>query len=159
MNVPLLDLKAQYATIKDELRTAVDEIMESCRFILGPYVQNFEEAVAAYSKTKYAVGVASGTDALLLSLRACGVGDGDEVITTPYTFFATAGVISRLGGVPVFVDIDPQTYNINPDLIGEKITPRTKVIMPVHLFGQCARMDPILALAEKHNLKVVEDCA
>jgi dTDP-4-amino-4,6-dideoxygalactose transaminase len=159
MNVPLLDLKAQYVTIKDELRTAVDEIMESCRFILGPYVQNFEEAVAAYSETKYAVGVASGTDALLLSLRACGVGEGDEVITTPYTFFATAGVISRLGGVPVFVDIDPQTYNINPDLIGEKITPRTKVIMPVHLFGQCARMDPILALAEKHNLKVVEDAA
>ena len=159
MNVPLLDLKAQYATIREELRAAVDEVMESCRFILGPYVQKFEEEVAAYSKTRYSVGVASGTDALLLSLRACEVGPGDEVITTPYTFFATAGVISRLGATSVFVDIDPKTYNINPDLIAEKITPRTKVIMPVHLFGQCAEMDPILALAERHHLKVVEDAA
>lgn len=159
MNVPLLDLKVQYASIKEELRAAVDEVMESCRFILGPYVQKFEEEIAAYTGTKYAVGVASGTDALLLSLRACEVGPGDEVITTPYSFFATAGVISRLGAIPVFVDIDPRTYNIDSDLIAGKITPRTKVIMPVHLFGQCAEMDPISALAEKHGLRVVEDAA
>jgi len=159
MNVPLLDLKAQFATIKEELKAAVDEVMESCSFILGPYVRDFEEKVAVYTGTKYAIGVASGTDALLLSLRACGVGPGDEVITVPYSFFATAGVISRLGATPVFVDIDPITFNINPDLISEKITSQTKAIMPVHLFGQCAEMDPILSLAEEHNLKVVEDAA
>jgi dTDP-4-amino-4,6-dideoxygalactose transaminase len=159
MKVPLLDLKAQYATIKEELDAAVAEVMESCSFILGPQVQKFEEKVAAYCGTKYAVGVASGTDALLLSLRACGVGSGDEVITVSYSFFATAGVISNLGATPVFVDIEPSTYNINSQLIAEKITPRTKAIMPVHLFGQCAEMDPILTLAEEHQLKVVEDAA
>jgi len=159
MKVPLLDLKAQYATIKEELRAAVDEVMENCSFILGPYVQKFEEAMAEYSQTKFAVGVASGTDALLLSLRACQVGPGDEVITTPYSFFATAGVISRLGATPVFVDIDASTYNINPDLIAPKISTRTKAIMPVHLYGQCAEMDPIMALAEEHNIMVVEDAA
>ncbi|MFC1683052.1 DegT/DnrJ/EryC1/StrS family aminotransferase [Candidatus Zixiibacteriota bacterium] len=159
MKVPLLDLKAQYATIKEELRAAVDEVMENCSFILGPYVQKFEEAVAEYSQTKFAIGVASGTDALLLSLRACQVGPGDEVITTPYSFFATAGVISRLGATPVFVDIDASTYNISPDLIAPKISTRTKAIMPVHLYGQCAEMDPIMALAEEHNIMVVEDAA
>jgi dTDP-4-amino-4,6-dideoxygalactose transaminase len=159
MKVPLLDLKAQYVSIKDELRKAVDEVMENCSFILGSYVQQFEEAVAGYSQTKHAVGVASGTDALLLSLRACQVGPGDEVITTPYSFFATAGVISRLGATPVFVDIAASTYNIDPDQIADKISPRTKAIMPVHLYGQCAEMDPIMALAEKHNIMVVEDAA
>jgi dTDP-4-amino-4,6-dideoxygalactose transaminase len=159
MIVPLLDLKAQYATIKEELEAAVAQVMESCGFILGPQVQKFEEMVAAYCGTKYAVGVASGTDALLLSLRACGVGPGDEVITVSYSFFATAGVISNLGATPVFVDIEPSTFNINPELIAEKITPHTKAIMPVHLFGQCAEMDPILALAEEHKLNVVEDAA
>jgi dTDP-4-amino-4,6-dideoxygalactose transaminase len=159
MKVPLLDLQAQYATIREELRAAVGDVMESCRFVLGPYVQEFEKAVVDYCGATYAIGVASGTDALLLSLRACQVEPGDEVITTSYSFFATAGVISRLGARPVFVDIDPKTYNINPDLIAEKITPRTKVIMPVHLFGQCAEMDPILSLAEQHNLQLVEDAA
>jgi dTDP-4-amino-4,6-dideoxygalactose transaminase len=159
MNVPLLDLKAQHTTIREELRAAMDEVMESCSFILGPHVQRFEEAMAAYCGTACAVGVASGSDALLLSLRACGIGPGDEVITVPYSFFSTAGVISQLGATPVFVDIDPKTYNINPDLIAEKITPVTKVIMPVHLFGQCAEMDPIMALAEEHDLTVVEDAA
>jgi dTDP-4-amino-4,6-dideoxygalactose transaminase len=159
MKVPLLDLQAQYAAIREELRAAVDEVMESCRFILGPYVQEFEKAVADYCGAQHAIGVASGTDALLLSLRACQVEPGDEVITTTYSFFSTAGVISRLGARPVFVDIDPRTYNIAADLIAEKITPRTKAIMPVHLYGQCAEMDPILALAEEHGLRVVEDAA
>jgi dTDP-4-amino-4,6-dideoxygalactose transaminase len=159
MKVPLLDLQAQYTSIQEELDAALKEIVKSCRFILGPTVQSFEEEMAAYCGTKYAVGVASGTDALLLSLRAVGVGPGDEVITVAYSFFATAGVISRLGAAPIFVDIDPKTYNINPDLIAEKITPRTKAIMPVHLFGQCAEMDPIMSLAKAHNLPVVEDAA
>ena len=159
MKVPLLDLQAQYATIREELRATVDEVMESCRFILGPYVQEFEKAVAEHCGARHAIGVASGTDALLLSLRACEVEPGDEVITTTYSFFATAGVISRLGARPVFVDIDPKSYNIDTDRIAEKITARTKVIMPVHLYGQCAEMDPILSLAEAHGLRVVEDAA
>ncbi len=159
MNVAFLDIKRQYASIKEELDQAVFSVLSHAKFIMGPEVKAFEEQVAKYCGTKFAIGVASGTDALLLSLRACGVGPGDEVITTGFSFFATAGVITRLGAIPVYVDIDPDTYNIAPDKIEEKITPKTKAIMPVHLFGQCADMDPIMEIAKKHNLKVVEDAA
>ena len=159
MQVPLLDLKAQYATIKDEIKAAIDEVLESQYFILGPKVQQFEEEIAEYCNVKHAVGVASGSDALLLALMAIDVGYGDEVITTPYTFFATAGSISRLGAKPVFVDIDANTYNINPELIEEKITDKTKAIIPVHLYGQSADMDPILEIGKKYNLCIIEDAA
>ncbi len=159
MTVPLLDLKAQYATIKDEVDAAVAEVLETQYFILGPKVKECEEAIAAYSNCSHAIGVSSGTDALLIALMAEDIGVGDEVITTPYTFFATAGSIVRTGATPVFVDIDPVSYNIDPALIAEKITDRTKAIIPVHLYGQMAEMDPIMELAEKHGLAVIEDGA
>jgi dTDP-4-amino-4,6-dideoxygalactose transaminase len=159
MKVPFLDLKRQYNAIKKEMDEAVFSVLSNTQFILGPEVKSLEEKIASYCGTKFAIGVASGTDALLLSLRACGVKSGDEVITTAFSFFASAGVISRLGANPVFVDIDPETYNINPDQIEKKFTPKTKAIMPVHLFGQCANMDPIMEVARKHNLKVIEDAA
>ncbi|MGB8658015.1 MAG: DegT/DnrJ/EryC1/StrS family aminotransferase [Candidatus Zixiibacteriota bacterium] len=159
MNVPFLDLKRQYSSMKAEIDQAVFGVLSDTKFILGPEVRSLEEKVAEYCGTKFGIGVASGTDALLLSLRACGVGPRDEVLTTTFSFFATAGVISRLGAIPVFVDIDPYTYNMAPDQIEKKITSKTKVIMPVHLYGQCADMDPINAVAKKHNLKVVEDAA
>ncbi len=159
MNVAFLDLKRQYASIKDEVDQAVFGVLSHAKFIMGPEVKTFEEQVAQYCGAKSAVGVASGTDALLLSLRACGVGPGDEVITTGFTFFATAGVISRLGAIPVYVDVDPDTYNIDPHKIQKKITAKTKAIMPVHLYGQCADMDPIMEVANKHKLMVVEDAA
>ena len=159
MNVAFLDLKRQYSSIKEELDQAVFSVLSHARFIMGPEVKAFEEQVAKYCGIKFAIGVASGTDALLLSLRACGVRPGDEVITTGFSFFATAGVITRLGAIPVYVDIDPDTYNMNPEQTEKKITSKTKAIMPVHLYGQCADMDPIMEIANKQNLKVVEDAA
>ena len=159
MPVPMLDLHAQYATIKPEVDAAVQRVVESQHFINGPEVAQLEEQIARYCQAKHCVGVSSGSDALLLSLMALEVGPGDEVITTPYTFFATAGAIVRLGARPVFVDIDPVTFNIDPTGIESRITPRTKAILPVHLFGQCADMDPILEIAAKHQLAVIEDAA
>jgi len=159
MQVPLLDLKAQYATIKDEVLAAVSEVLESQRCIGGPKVAELEEKIAAISDCKFAVGVTSGTDAILNSLMSLDVGVGDEVITTPFTFFSTAGCIARTGAKPVFVDIDPKTYNISPVLIESAITDKTKAIIPVHLFGQMADMDPIMKIANKYELVVIEDAA
>ena len=157
MQIPLLDLKAQYAAIQHEVEPVVKDICENQIFILGPKVQEFEEAVAGYCGSKFAVGVSSGSDALLMSLMAANIKAGDEVITTAFTFFATAGAIIRAGATPVFVDIDPDTYNIDPALIEKKITAKTKAIMPVHLYGQVAPMKPIIEIAKKHNLVVIED--
>ncbi|MCI0498998.1 MAG: DegT/DnrJ/EryC1/StrS family aminotransferase [Planctomycetales bacterium] len=159
MQVPLLDLKAQYAAIRDEVLAKINEVLDSQRCIGGPMVEELERAVAGISGCKYAVGVSSGTDALLASLMSLNIGAGDEVITTPFTFFATAGSIARVGAKPVFVDIDPKTFNISPALIEAAITPRTKAIMPVHLFGQMADMDPIMRLAWQASLAVIEDAA
>lgn len=159
MSVPLLDLKAQYVTIKDEIEAAIREVVQEQQFVLGSKVEQLEEKVARYVGTKCAVGVASGTDSIFLSLKALGVGRDDEVITTSFSFFATAGEIVNAGATPVFVDIDPKTFNIDPTLVERAITERTKSILPVHLFGQCADMDPILRIAENHGLKIVEDAA
>jgi dTDP-4-amino-4,6-dideoxygalactose transaminase len=159
MAVPLLDLVAQYQTIRDEVRKAIDGVLESQVCIGGPRVAECEKAIAAYSDCRFAVGASSGTDAILNTLMSLGIGRGDEVITTAFTFFATAGCIVRTGARPVFVDIDPRTYNIDPALIAKAITPKTKAIMPVHLFGQMADMDPILAMAKEHKLAVIEDAA
>lgn len=159
ITVPLLDLKPQYQAIKEEIQEAINEVIESQYFILGPEVQALEENIAEYCQAKHCLGVSSGSDALLLSLMALDVGAGDEVITTTYTFFATAGAISRLGATPVFVDIDPVTFNILPEAVEKAITPKTKAIIPVHLYGQCAEMDEVLEIAEKHQLPVIEDGA
>ena len=157
MQVPLLDLRAQYAPLKRDIMTAIENICDSQHFILGPKVEAFEAEMAAYCRTAGAVGVSSGSDALIISLMAEGIGRGDEVITSPFTFFATVGAIVRVGATPVFADIDPVTFNIDPEKVAAKITPRTKAIIPVHLFGQAADMDPIMELARKHHLVVVED--
>ena len=159
MNVPLLDLSHQHQPIHDAIAQAMAQVVDSNAFILGPEVSKLEKQVAEYCETQFAIGVSSGTDALLVSLMAIGLGPRDEVITTPYTFFATVGCITRLGAKPVFVDIDPVTYNIDPKKIEEKITSRTKAILPVHLYGQCVDSEAILDLAQKHDLYVIEDAA
>ena len=166
MNVPLLDLKAQYASIRDEIRNVVDEVFESQYFILGPQVQELETRVAAYCKSKYAVGVSSGSDALLISLMCADIGPGDYVLTTPYSFFATAGSIARTGATPVFADIDPDTYNISSEQVvrqieqmGDTQRQKLKALIPVHLYGQCADMDSLMQTAERHRLLVIEDAA
>ena len=159
MAVPLLDLKAQYATLRQEIRAAVERVLESQQFILGPEVEALEHAIAAYSACRYGIGVSSGTDALLAALMAIDIQPDDEVITSPYTFFASVGSIARLGARPVFVDIDPLTYNLDPARIEAAITPRTRAIIPVHLFGQMADMDPMLEIAARRNLLLIEDAA
>ena len=157
--IPILDLKAQYTAIEQEIDAAIKEVLSSTQFILGPAVRDLEQRVAAYCECKYGVGVASGTDALRLTLAALGIGPGDEVITTPFTFIATANTISHSRATPVFVDIDLRTYNIDPATIEAAITEQTKAIVPVHLYGQSANMDPIMELAKAHRLYVIEDAA
>lgn len=159
MNVPLLDLKLQYQSLKPELDAAVHNVIASQYFILGPEVEKMERMMYDYLGCSYSYGVSSGTDALLLALMTIGIQPGDEVIVPTYSFFATAGVVSRLNAVPVFVDIDPVTFNIDPNTIPAKITSRTKAIIPVHLYGQSAAMDEIMTIAEKHSLYVIEDGA
>jgi dTDP-4-amino-4,6-dideoxygalactose transaminase len=159
MKVPLLDLQAQYATIRGEVRASVDRVFESQQFVLSGEVKALEEELARYCQAKFAIGCASGSDALLLALMSCGVSAGDEVITTPFTFFATASAITRLGARPVFVDIDQRTYNIDTAQVENAITDRTKAIMPVHLYGQCADMNPLIELSERRGIPIVEDAA
>ncbi|HYM34139.1 MAG TPA: DegT/DnrJ/EryC1/StrS family aminotransferase, partial [Steroidobacteraceae bacterium] len=157
--IPLVDLKAQYLTIKSEIGAAIQRVLDNASFILGKEVEQFEAAFADYLKVRGVVGVSSGTSALMLSLKACGIGPGDEVLTTAHTFIATAEAVSQLGAKPVFVDIDPATYIIDPDLIERAITKHTKAIIPVHLYGQSAAMDAIMSIARRHNLFVIEDAA
>ena len=159
MNVPLLDLKSQYQAIKADVDAAVAGVLASQHFILGPIVEECERAIARYCGCAAAVGVSSGSDALLACLMAEGIGAGDEVITTPYTFFATAGAIARVGATPVFADIDPLTFNVRPSAVAACVTTRTRAIVPVHLFGQMADMDAIMAIAQQHGLVVIEDAA
>lgn len=159
MNVPLLDLKAQYAAIRDDVRDALDRVFESQKFVLGAEGQSLEAAIARYCQTEFAIGCASGSDALLLALMSCGVGAGDEVITTPFTFFATAAAITRLGARPVFVDIDEPTFNMDPARVEAAISPRTKAIIAVHLYGQCADMKPLVEAAARRDIPIIEDAA
>ena len=157
--IPLLDLRIGYPQIREEIQAALQRVIEAQAFILGPEVEGLEAEIAAYSQCRFGIGVSSGTDALLVALMALEVGPGDEVITSPYTFFATAGTIARIGARPVFVDIEPATFNLDADLLERAITPRTKVIMPVHLFGQMAEMDRLMEIANRHHLPVIEDAA
>jgi len=157
--IPMVDLRRQFSDIKEEVCSVLTEILESSQYILGPRVKELEEQIAAYHGVREAVGVASGTDALHLALDALGIGEGDEVITTPFTFFATAEAILYTGATPVFVDVEPETMNIDPDLIEEKITEKTRAILPVHIFGHPADMEKILSIAKQHKLEVIEDCA
>lgn len=159
MKIEILNLKRQYNSIKNEIDEAIRRVVNDQNFVLGQDVKSLEQEIASYCGTKYAVGVASGTDALILALRALDIKTGDEVITVPFTFFATAEVISLVGAKPVFVDIDPKTYNMDPSKIEAKITKATKAIIPVHLYGQCCDMEHIKVIAKKHSLKIIEDNA
>ncbi len=159
MTIYMADLKAQYRSIESEIQAAIAQVFDRCQFILGENVKELESEIADYSDARFGLGVASGTDALLIALRAAGVGPGDEVITTAFTFVATTEVIALLGAKPVYVDIDPDTYNINPALIEEKITPQTKAILPVHLYGQCCEARTICEIAKAYKLKVIFDAA
>ena len=159
MKVPLLDLRGQHQALRSQLLAAVERVIDSQQFVLGPEVKALEDEIAEYSTTKFAIGCASGSDALFLALMALDLNPGDEVVTSPFTFFATASAVTRFGAVPRFVDIDPRTYNIDPSKIEAAITPRTRAIIPVHLYGQCAEMDAILAIGARHGLPILEDAA
>lgn len=159
MNVPFMDLKIQYMGIKAEVEPAVLDILENCCYIGGKYVTDFEKSMEEYLGVKHVIGCSNGTDALVLALRACNVKPGDEVITTPFTFFATAESIASIGAIPVFVDIKSDDYTIDPDKIEAAITDKTKAILPVHIFGAACDMDLIMDIAKKHNLMVIEDDA
>jgi len=158
VNVPLLDLKIQFQSIRKEILSAIEDVCDDQTFVLGERVASLEDALSKYVGTAHAIGVASGSDALLLSLIALGVGPGDEVITVPFTFFSTASAIARLHAKPIFIDIEPGTFNMDPDALNARITDRTKAIIPVHLFGQCANMDTILRISAKAGIPIVEDC-
>ncbi len=157
--VPLVDLKAQYASIREDVQAAIERVCDAQHFIMGPEVQALEAEIAEYCEVEHAIGVSSGTDALLVSLMALGVGPGDEVVTTTYSFFATAGVIARLGAKPVFVDVEESSFNLDLDQVEQRIGPRTKAIMPVHLFGRTADMDAVLGIGRRHGVPIVEDAA
>lgn len=157
--VPLLDLTAQYATLRSDIRAAIDRVCDAQRFIGGPEVAALEAEVAAYCGCKHGIGVTSGTDALLCGMMALGIGPGDEVIVPTFTFFATAGCVARLGATPVFVDVCPRTFNVRAEDIAPRLSPRTRLIIPVHLFGQCADMDPIAELAASRDIPILEDAA
>ena len=159
MNIPFVDLKAQYESIKPEIDKAISDVISKTAFVGGPFLKSFEEAFAGFCGVKHCVGVGNGTDAIYIALRALGIGPGDEVITVANSFIATSEAITMTGAKVVFVDINPQTYNLDATKLEQKVTPKTKAIVPVHLYGQPADMDPILAIAKKHNLKIVEDAA